>query len=366
MERMTKVSKILPFLLLAGALMANLAFVTCQMEQMSLHDQKVGSFIDKQLERQADEEKQENTYIEDGFRVSGMYEIRSTKQISDAYLNGGEAKLSEEDRETLKMASDVIAEVVREGMDNYEKELVIYEWMCDNIGHGNSSTVTMPGEGANNYLPHDVLKGKNAICVGYATTFRLFMNMLGMEVHVVHNDYHSWNLVEVEHGQWYHVDVYSDAGGCKYRNFNMTDELAKLGHDWDGAALPEACATAHSYAVRTAVPIESIYEIPKEIAKLMQERNASIFFRFSEKLEREKLPVADYMVDQINIAMAQMGMDKNLSGIWYPDSEDAYILGLFLNDYGETTGGFDEESEEAVRINEEIAKVFQMEPLTEE
>ena len=232
--------------------------------QASVQNRKVNSFIEGQLERQAREEEQENTYQEDGFVVGGDYEIRSTTHISDAYKSGDDSQLSQADKDTLEMARAVLDEVIKDGMDNYEKELAVYTWMVENIGnHGSEGVIGRPGGSTSAYTPHDVLISKNAVCVGYATTFRLFMNMLGMDVHIVHNDYHSWDLVELEDGQWYHVDVYSDAHGALYGNFNMTDAVCRNGHSWDESALPEAKGVKYSPAVRMAVEVDSVLDIER-------------------------------------------------------------------------------------------------------
>ena len=55
-----------------------------------------------------------------------------------------------------------------------------------------------------------VLKYHNAVCVGYATTFRMFMQMMGIECKVEHNTekFHSWDVVKID-GDWYITDIYS-------------------------------------------------------------------------------------------------------------------------------------------------------------
>ena len=202
---------------LAGCLVASLGLNIYQAAQASAQNEKVNSFIDGQLERQAKEEEQENTYMEDGFVVGGDYEIRSTTHISDAYKNGDDSQLSEADKETLEMAKEVLDEVIEDGMDNYEKEHAVYKWMVENLGGNNNygGVISRPGRSTRAFTPHDVLASRDAVCVGYATTFRLFMNMLGMDVHIVHNEYHSWDLIKLDDG-WYHVDIYSDAHGTPF------------------------------------------------------------------------------------------------------------------------------------------------------
>ena len=126
------VAGVLTFALIAGGMGVGITSLV----RNEMQSAKVNSFIAYQMEKDAEEQKQENEYIEDGFKVGGNYEIKSTTHISDAYKNGDPSALSAEDKETYDLASDVIAQVIKEGMSDYEKEVAIYDWMFDNIGQG--------------------------------------------------------------------------------------------------------------------------------------------------------------------------------------------------------------------------------------
>ena len=142
----------------------------------------------------------------------GDYVIKATTQISDAYKSGDSSKLSDKDKETLDMAKSVLDGIITDGMTDYEKELAVYRWMTSNIGFDENSLSVIPesetGEVDN---PYGVLKYRSAVCVGYATTFRLFMQMMNIDCMVVHDSYlsHSWDLVKLD-GKWYHTDIYAD------------------------------------------------------------------------------------------------------------------------------------------------------------
>lgn len=304
-------------------------------DQMNLQYAKVSQFIDDERARQAKEAEQESTYQEDGYKVMDQYEIRSTTHISDAYQKGDPSGLSDEDKETYDMAAAVLDEVIKDNMSDYEKELAIYEWMVDNIGHGSGHVISMPGQNTEAFTPHEVLKNHSAVCVGYATTFRLLANMVGMEVHIVHNDYHSWDMVKLDDGEWYQLDIYSDAYGAKYRNFNMTDELARNGHEWDGSALPEAKGTKYSYAVQNAKQVKDLLEIPAKVKKAMDKKKGSLFFKFPKELSEEELALADQMMSLLMQAMYSLpdGGNMDMSAMWVPDGEDSYVLAIYLNDY---------------------------------
>ena len=128
-----KIAKSAAAVALSGCLVASLGL---NIYQAVVPSRKTADFIDYMLDRIAEEEQKENEYLEDGFVVGGDYEIRSTAHISDAYKNGDDSQLSEEDKDTLKMAREVLDEVIEDGMTDYQKEEAVYKWMVKNIGHG--------------------------------------------------------------------------------------------------------------------------------------------------------------------------------------------------------------------------------------
>jgi len=236
--------------------------------QNEVSNQKISQFIDDERASQAAELESEE-YQEDGFMVAEVYEIKSTKNISDAYLNGDISGLTGNDLETYNMAVDVIKEVTNDSMTAFEKEVAIYQWMTSNLKVGDSSQIHIPNVTGNEAVstPYGVLKGRKSVCVGFATTFRLFMNMFGLDCHVVHNSYHSWDLVQLDDGNWYHVDIYSDCGVGTFANFNMTDSICTAaGHSWDDKQyLPAATSTNYNYATMNAEKLAAYTEIPSKI-----------------------------------------------------------------------------------------------------
>ena len=348
--------------LLIGGVGASVGLNAVLMNEMNAQNAKVSQFIDDERARQAEEAEQESTYQEDGFKVMDQYEIRSTTHISDAYLKNDPSGLSAEDKETYDMAKKVLDQIIKDGMSDYEKELAIYDWMIDNIGQGGGHLISMPGQNAQSFTPHDVLKSHSAVCVGYATTFRMLANMVGLDVHIVHNDYHSWDMVELDDGEWYQLDIYSDVNGAKYRNFNMTDEMARSGHEWDGSALPEAKGTKYLYAVQNAKEVKDLFEVPAKVRKAFdQKKSTSMYFKFPTKPGDKELALADQMISLIQQAMyAVPGAEsKDVSAAWIPDGADNYVLAIYINDY--TQGGSslgDAVPEQVTQMTNKINELF--------
>ena len=349
--------------LLVGGVGTSIGMSAWMMNTQAAQNEKVSKFIDDERARQAEEAAQESTYQEDGYKVMDKYEIRSTKQISDAYLNNDPSGLSDEDKETYDMAKAVLDEIITDGMSAYEKELAIYDWMVDNIGQGSGHIISMPGQNSESFTPRDVLLNHNAVCVGYATTFRLLANMEGMEVHIVHNDYHSWDMVKLDDGEWYQLDIYSDVNGSKYRNFNMTDEQARNGHEWDDSALPEAKGTKYSYAVQSAVEVKDLFEIPAKVRDIIKPgKSGSLFYKFPKKLTDKDLSLADQMIQIMQQAMysVQGGDNKDLSASWVDDGEGGYVLAIYVSDYSGNSGSSigDADPKKVTEMTNKINELF--------
>lgn len=331
------------------------------MNRMNTQNEKVSRFIDDERAKEAKEAEQESTYQEDGFVVGDQYEIRSTTNISDAYLKDDPSSLEGEDKETYDMAKTVLDEVIKDGMTDYEKELAIYDWMVDNIGQGSGHTIALPGQNTQAFTPHDVLSSHSAVCVGYATTFRLLANMVGLDVHIVHNDYHSWDMVKLDDGEWYQLDVYSDANGAKYRNFNMTDAMARSGHEWDGSTLPEAKGTKYSYAVQNAVAVKDLFEVPAKVCEALGNKGSSLFFKFPKMVSDQELALADQMINIMQQAMYAIpgGESKDMSAAWIPDGEDKYVLAVYVNDYSQSNASLEDAVPEKVtQMTNKINELF--------
>ncbi len=218
---------------------------------------------------------------ENDVTIGMEYKILSTEKLSDAYKAGDWSSLEEQEQKTIELADAVIKEVIKEGMTDYEKELAIYEWIHQNITVDDGITVAIPttGEYADN--PYGVLMTKKAVCVGFATTFRLFMQMLDIDCMVVHDTglSHSWNLIKLD-DEWYHVDNYMDNGGAKYMNFNMTDSMCGMGHEWDREFFPAANGTEYSYMLKNCVEFKSLEEFAKDLREIIEgEESKSITYK---------------------------------------------------------------------------------------
>lgn len=89
------------------------------------------------------------------------------------------------------------------------------------------------------HMAEGVFINKLAVCDGYASAFKMFMDMLGVDCKLIdglgNGGSHAWNEVEID-GSWYMVDVtWDDPIGTSnnsfnYSYFNITDEQLRKDH----------------------------------------------------------------------------------------------------------------------------------------
>ena len=176
--------------------------------------------------------------------------LYDTSAILAAWDSGDRSALSKKDSAILEAAEAVLREVVTGGMSDHDKELALYTWLTSTVDydwdHQNDPKNMDPDSGN----PYGGLINHKAICLGFATTFQLLMDMAGVECITVvgaafnSREDHAWNMVRLD-GKWYCVDATwdMDCPAEYFSYFNVTsDWMAQTDHQWDYSSVPEATA----------------------------------------------------------------------------------------------------------------------------
>lgn len=293
---------------------------------------------------------------EDDVKICRQYEIKSTKHISDAYISGDTSALNDRDKETLDMAKAILDEHIKPEMISYEKEYEIYKFLISELKFDNGVLNVISTSEKDSDNPYGVLKNRNAVCVGYATTFRLFMQMLKIECMVVHSSdcTHTWNLVKLEN-EWYHVDCYLDQSEGSYMNFNMNDYLCSQGHIWNREFFPAASGIKYNLAIINSVELENVYSLPEFFKENAEKEALSFSCTFKEKLDEKGERLAAYMTDGIMNRLNVLD-DRYYTTYWNKKENGELVLCVYLTIYGNGDYGLDEEAKESV--NEAISEFF--------
>lgn len=283
---MGKISKLLlgiSIVLILGAAVTGTVFSIISFNKVSDMEKKISKNSYEDINDILDDD---DSYTDDpeNVLIADEYKILPTENISAAYISGDTSQLSDEDKITLEAAAGLLEEITDDTMSDYEKEKAVYEWLCKNVKNDESGLVAVPEAAGVTDRPYGVLQNKQAVCVGYATTFRLLLNMLGMNCMVMHDDEltHSWNLVELDDG-WYIVDCYFDVceGEPTYRHFNMTQAQALNDHSWDDTLYPVANGTSYSYALNNKKTADSITDLLEKLKSAYESKEKSAFFELS-------------------------------------------------------------------------------------
>lgn len=316
----------------------------------------------KALEDAAAMDDTEDVAQENDVHIGGDYIIKATTQISDAYKSGDSSKLSDADKETLDMAKSVLDEIITDGMSDYEKELAVYKWMCANIGFDDGSLAVIPDAGSEVDNPHGVLKYHKAVCVGYATTFRLFMQMMDIECMIVHDSYlsHSWDLVKLD-GQWYHTDIYSDAPDGNFSHFNLNDDAMMNMQDWNTDFFPAAEGYKYNYAYMQKVDCKDIYSIPGQLRAAIDEKSGVASFDLGKDISDSTYSILETIMNQVENAVT-FGSDKGVGITWsWLQAGDDNVFCVYLNYEKETEdpdSNVDIDAETQQEIDDAVNKAF--------
>lgn len=276
--------------------------------------------------------------------IASEYYIRDTSAVSDAYKSGDASALDDRQKETLKMASDMLDEIIRDGMTDYEKEEAVYKWLTTNLNNETGMLTVIPTTSEDCDNPFGVLKYRSAVCVGYATTFRLMMHMLDIDCLVVHDSSlsHSWDLVTLE-GDRYHVDCYFDTG-CTYRHFNLNDNAMSYDHSWNTDFFPKANGCKYSYALLNTVEIDDVLALPESVMGSFVEGKPFFSCRFKTFSEEDEA-AAVYMADRVQELLSSNYSGYGFEHFWTADDEGRYVLSFYWKDYNpDPDAGLDEKT----------------------
>ena len=276
----------------------------------------------------------EDVSQEDNVVIAGSYTIVSTLPISEAYISGDTSALDDKQKETLDMASAILEKIITPDMTDYEKEKAVYVWMTENLSSDPGLLTVIPGTQADCDNPYGVLKYHNAVCVGYATTFRLFMQMLEIPCMVCHNTelFHSWDLVQIE-GSWYHTDIYSDVGSASFAHFNMTDTMFSRDQNWNTAFFPAANDSKYCYVCLNAVDETDIYNVPKALRAALDAHEGVCSLRFGSSITETDAQIVQNMLDNISSRLSE-GSTYEMSMMWnWMPVDDGYVLAISITWY---------------------------------
>lgn len=253
------------------------------------------------------------------FEQFGRYFVRDEADLLDAVLQSKpvvikDARAAEVDRK----AREVLEEVLKPGMSEYERELAIHDYLLLHTAYDYENYIkdTVPDD---SYTMYGVLVDGIAVCQGYAYTAQLLLRMAGIEAYYVRGTAgggaHAWNKVKIG-GNYYNLDVTWDdpvpdeAGRTTYGYFNVTDEELRRDHEWS-QDFPKATAKAFNYYVFNGLTVDSPAQFEARLDAAIDAQTSSITLKRTYEEENGPVVWRAMIVKHVNIRGYSYTMDNS-------------------------------------------------------
>ena len=191
---------------------------------------------------------------------------------------------------------------IKSGMTDYDKELVIHDYLVRTITYDHESISANENEVQNREIYNVLgpLLRKKAVCWGIACAFKLICDYCRIKCFVIlgkalqnnpGDSGHAWNIVRLD-DENYHVDVTWDLkkkGDISfiYDYLNLNDHLIKLNHTWDDEIYPLCKALTYNYYYRNKLYVKDLEQIPDYITRSILSGLKYITFKFANRIPEE-------------------------------------------------------------------------------
>ena len=169
-----------------------------------------------------------------------------------AYVNGDTSRLNNTQKQIFAMVKPLIDNVMANYGTDPEREKAIHDYIVSNCRYNIEDCTNLMEMESYNFHPEGVFLKKKAVCQGYAESFKLCMDLLGIRCDIVtgygidqqgNGQAHAWNTVCLDN-EWYQIDCtwddhlvnvngqLQDSGKINYSYFNITDSQMKKDHTY--------------------------------------------------------------------------------------------------------------------------------------
>jgi hypothetical protein len=201
----------------------------------------------------------------------------------------------------LTQEAAAIAELTGSGRSDWEKMLIIHDELIRRISYDTSL------DQAVNNTASALLNGIT-LCKGYAQSFKLVCDVLGLECLVISGQSegieHAWNLVRLD-DNYYHIDVTHDDpvpdrgtnASVDHRHFLRSDAVMSETHVWNPAKYPESSLDGSHYYKQNNLTVSDIEELSQKIRQFLlisdfsdaREDNLELLFTGKNKPDSNEL-----------------------------------------------------------------------------
>ena len=221
--------------------------------------------------------------------------LYDSTDISKTYLKGDSSELDDFQKKIYEKASEIISDNINDSMTDYEKELAVHDYLISHCTYDDNHLLVFERHDENSVNPYGALINGKAICSGYTTSFKMFMDMLKIPCKSIKasdksGEDHAWNMVKIN-GEWYYVDVTWDDPVPDYEGrlithsyFNVTEDIMKKEHEWNSSDYPKANSIECSYVNQSLKNVSDISEIGNLLKQTKKDMSDTLYVEFDKAL----------------------------------------------------------------------------------
>lgn len=209
------------------------------------------------------------------YRTDGKLELmyKLDKKTAEEHLDAINKKIDE-----------IIKEVIKPTMSEYDKELAIHDYIIRHSKYDEGDLEKLPPE---DFSAYGVLVLGKGVCESYSEAMKMIMDKLGIECLIVFGDVkegpHEWNIIKIG-GSYYQLDVTWDTPSSDgeqtlvYDYFNVTDDFMKIEHKWNISGLPVCNSTNYNYFYYNKLAANTPQEFRNLIKEAMFNKTPKVTF----------------------------------------------------------------------------------------
>ena len=223
----------------------------------------------------------------------------------------GQDELVQRRFQYLQECENIVNNIVTRDMDEFQRELSIYNYVCRNVRYGllgtDDTSVLL------SQSQFSALFDKKAVCKGIAMLFKCLCDLAELECYLVEGtvcrqglvDSHAWNIVKIQN-KFYFVDTvcdtisYEQSGTMTYAFFNFAEDVARKNYTWKRNNYPVCDSLDSNYFVKLHAYVHNDRELG-DLMKRCKDRKY-IYVKFSDDYylgNKNDEEIGDILLDYI-------------------------------------------------------------------
>ncbi len=182
-------------------------------------------------------------FYSNGISLFKLRKIQDIETKNESYSVYAIYYLSFQTEYECRMVNEMIEQICGDFTGSIgDKAYQAYEYLRKNVKYSVSDS------DRSLFCAYGALSNGYAICEGFAKTYKLMMDSLGIDNEIVRSDNHAWNVIKID-GEWYAVDVTNGSyNDCDvYFMMDQSIMYSKKGVTVDGYHLTKEHIASYGY-----------------------------------------------------------------------------------------------------------------------